>query len=716
MSLNEEFQVKNEYDDSSNFSSYYQDYKDDEQSDPSYLNESLGILTNIKTLDGNSISVYLRLGNRILFCSGKYFYIEHATAQTDHQKEYTGIVSTCHTCGVKIKGSLKVSSNFICHLKARHPEVYQEFLKQKQECGTGTRIKKSDKTYGQQRTSPYPGNPHIKDNILQQQEVQEQFQRNILQFLVATQQPLSIVEDRYFLKLFEFMDLPIQLKSPECYEQTIREECKYKQLELTNYFNHSKVYICLTTDVWSYGECYYLALACHWIDEQCQRQMALLACQRTNNLQEKSLTTLQNEILLQYGFQKEYIVNSITGNIQNFTKQFKVLGLKPEILSLDGEVTTENCFFNKQIQEDLKLLSFNYNTEIKTAELELLKLNKIWSEDFYKLLNENLKKLHVECMEKCCQIWQNCITKEFKEIFDGTLNAPLTAPNIFYLTSLYKSLKKILLNKIHLTDISNYLKKPSFSTNELDYLEDLADIYEPFHAAFEFLDNHQNHYYGCFLPTLVTLKWKLTRLVNSKKLKHLQEVSLKLKQQLLTEFKTYYELNESKSEAIIAAITYPPVKTRFLMGLQDSVLCFNFQARNLLLKYGKIYHIEGEQQTDNTQQLDKTQNSLSGNTTALDFFDFGDGTEKVNEDSHLPVSLKLEIDAYLADIDNTLMSLQKYPTIKRLFYRYNTCIPSPSSVLRLFPLMKILRNSLLTNCSHEQFGNLIFYQNHILNK
>lgn len=161
----------------------------------------------------------------------------------------------------------------------------------------------------------------------------------------------------------------------------------------------------------------------------------------------------------------------------------------------------------------------------------------------------------------------------------------------------------------------------------MEYLEELVDIFEPLNAAFEFLDMPQNHYYGCFLPTLVTLKWKLTRLLNSKKLKHLQDLLTILKEELLKEFKSYYDLNETKSEAIIAAITYPPVKTRFLMGLQDSVTCFNFQPRNLLLKYGKEYHINGDNQTDSKAFLNTHQSPMNSLATASDFFDFGDTTE-----------------------------------------------------------------------------------------
>ena len=228
---------------------------------------------------------------------------------------------------------------------------------------------------------------------------------------------------------------------------------------------------------------------------------------------------------------------------------------------------------------------------------------------------------------RCCCIWLKSHTQEFKKCFMDILNTSITRPNLFSITSLYACLKQLLNNKDHIAAIFDFIKKPCFSLSELEYLEDLVDVFEPLHAAFEFLDMQQNHFYGCFLPTLVTLKWKLTRLINSKKLKHLHDVLVRLKKLLLQEFKAYYELNESKSEAIIAAITYPPVKTRFLMGLQETISCFNFQARSLLLKYAKDYHKNEENNTDDHLLSDQEESSVNNTSMALDFFDFGDTAE-----------------------------------------------------------------------------------------
>lgn len=340
------------------------------------------------------------------------------TAYTEHQKEYTGIVSTCLTCGVKIKGSLKVSSNFICHLKARHPEVYQEFLKQKEESGPGTRIRKTDKFHGINRSSPYPppnrpiiatppmGTPPmaiapIIGNILPQPDTQVQFQRNVLKFLIATNQSLSLVEDPSFHKLFEFMGFPTQFKSPEYYAQIIKDDCKYKQLELANFFNQNGIYVCLSTDIWSYGECKYLALVAHWIDEQYQRKTSLLACIRSDiHNNEKTLQTLQNEVWLRYGFKRDSIVNKVIENIQNYSLDFKEFGIRQNVLCMDSWELTEDGTLLKHMQENLKLLQLNDENDINVQQLDILKLNKMWSIGFMEHLDEETKQLHLGCMEK----------------------------------------------------------------------------------------------------------------------------------------------------------------------------------------------------------------------------------------------------------------------------------------------------------------------------
>lgn len=198
----------------------------------------------------------------------------------------------------------------------------------------------------------------------------------------------------------------------------------------------------------------------------------------------------------------------------------------------------------------------------------------------------------------------------------------LLSPNMLSFVSIFTSLKQLLLHKDQLLHICRVFNIVQFTSTELEYLEELVEVNEPMLAAFDFLDMPQNNFYGCFLPTLVTLKVKITKLINSKHLKHLGSSLLCLKESLLIEFSPYYELNDTVADGILAAITYPPVKTRFLMGLQDSPAYYNFQPRNFLLRYGKDYFTNLGTQVD----FNATSSHAENSNVSLDFFDFGDVT------------------------------------------------------------------------------------------
>lgn len=72
---------------------------------------------------------------------------------------------------------------------------------------------------------------------------------------------------------------------------------------------------------------------------------------------------------------------------------------------------------------------------------------------------------------------------------------------------------------------------------------------------------------------------------------------------------------------------------------------------------------------------------------------------------------------YLNDPDIQLLSLNKYPTIRTLFYRYNTCLPSPSApVERLFSFVEIINASRRSNLSDTIFENWVLLEANYLNR
>ncbi|XP_044262778.1 uncharacterized protein LOC123010143 [Tribolium madens] len=109
----------------------------------------------------------------------------------------------------------------------------------------------------------------------------------------------------------------------------------------------------------------------------------------------------------------------------------------------------------------------------------------------------------------------------------------------------------------------------------------------------------------------------------------------------------------------------------------------------------------------------------SSDTTPDDFFDFNepeDPTKQVTQT--LPQSqsateneavktskIELELYKFLDEKKSGLSSLNDYPIIKKVFLRYNTCLPSSTPVERLFSFATIVnspRRNALTDANFEK--------------
>lgn len=71
----------------------------------------------------------MKAANIILFKN--YFIIIEKREGTDYLKKMSGILAKCKICSGKVKGSIRVTSNFIRHLRIQHPKEYEEYEKNK---------------------------------------------------------------------------------------------------------------------------------------------------------------------------------------------------------------------------------------------------------------------------------------------------------------------------------------------------------------------------------------------------------------------------------------------------------------------------------------------------------------------------------------------------------------------------------------------------------
>jgi len=96
--------------------------------------------------------------------------------------------------------------------------------------------------------------------------------------------------------------------------------------------------------------------------------------------------------------------------------------------------------------------------------------------------------------------------------------------------------------------------------------------------------------------------------------------------------------------------------------------------------------------------------------TKKDFYEFDSDEESTGCDS-----MELEAAWYLSDA-KTLECLHKYPTIKKLFLKYNTMLPSSAPVERLFSMGNLVltpKRNRITDARFEKL-QLLRYKKHFI--
>ncbi|XP_067625857.1 uncharacterized protein [Eurosta solidaginis] len=243
--------------------------------------------------------------DNIIFTSN--FYIE-VKKISENKKDK--IVGKCVACNKVICGFMGVSSNFISYLRVRHPEIYKEYL-----------TKKSNK---------------------QNLSIQSNFDKKLIEFLVDSGLPLSLVERQSFINLIEGIGLKLMsrqtaIKKLEEHHKRLEESVK---VELA-----TAKHVSTTADIWSGNHRSFFGYTCHWLDKDFKRKSAALACKRMFGVHsaEKSMT----DITTYYGLDRKTIVLSVTDKGSNFVKAFKEYGIDntPETEDDDGHDMSE--FQNK---------------------------------------------------------------------------------------------------------------------------------------------------------------------------------------------------------------------------------------------------------------------------------------------------------------------------------------------------------------------------------
>ncbi|XP_036317659.1 uncharacterized protein LOC118732635, partial [Rhagoletis pomonella] len=198
---------------------------------------------------------------------------------------------------------------------------------------------------------------------------------------------------------------------------------------------------------------------------------------------------------------------------------------------------------------------------------------------------------------------------------------------------------------------------------------------EPIASAIDFLQADQHMYFGYFIAALISLKIKLTKFQESFEIRELGSVCSELVDCLHKRFQKFFEGDEEANLAIIAAMSCPAVKLRFLSVLQRT-------APHLTVDVLKNLFIEHAAQfiPKSTNLAIQTTKTLEPSDSFLEFEDASIGVPETTEQEEI----RRQLETYLVDPNTSLNCLENYKIIREVFLKFNTPIPSSAPVERLF--------------------------------
>jgi len=313
-------------------------------------------------------------------------------------------------------------------------------------------------------------------------------------------------------------------------------------------------------------------------------------------------------------------------------------------------------------------------------------INLICTSDLEKISNP----LHDASLSKCQKIW-NKIGRSTKaaESIKEICGVQLIRPCATRWNSLYDSISSILKQRPKLQDICDCLFITTFSTEEIEYLEEYEVCLAPLASALDKLQG--DCYFGILLPTLLTVLRKLTGIQQSTEFKHCTALVGALLTGMRTRFGSILEFSDM--DIAFASISHPFFKLRWIPldkveGLReafiDSVL--------------KLNELDGRC-TDEILVV----NSMNDN-----FFEFEDGSGADNGKTHgMTEHLRLQCQQYFVDPETEISMLHKYPAVKNAFLKYNTPLPSSAPVERLFSYGGMILSPNRRSLSDTQFESLL---------
>ena len=250
------------------------------------------------------------------------------------------IKAKCYVCPDSkppLSGSKKATSNFLLHLKRKHPAEATEFEKSK----------KARQDDFQKDKTPKNTQTTIFQFCKSKKVTQDAASKGFVNLVVKCGLPLSLVKAEPFQQLVSTLSSgTCKSISRKSLSAKIDKQFETVMINIKKALS-SKDYVCTTTDIWSQRKRSFLGMIAHVVDpETLQRESFAIACERFSGTHSfDSIAEKIQEVHDKIGLDYKKITRTITDNASNFAKAFCEFGFKEQNENDDQESSEDEINF-----------------------------------------------------------------------------------------------------------------------------------------------------------------------------------------------------------------------------------------------------------------------------------------------------------------------------------------------------------------------------------
>lgn len=539
------------------------------------------------------------------------------------------------------------------------------------------------------------------------------------------------------------------------------DETKKKMMLILN----KQRYLCITADVWSSRAQAYLGMTVHYINDDFIQKSFVLSFRRMEKRQTNQILTAEIvKVLNDFGISVDKITHIVTDGGSAFCKAFKVYGrcadqlveyndpsnqdedgIAPFIRNDDGEHFYSNILHIGENNDDLEendqnlsgtsdiqsesqqsddddffmsegLLNEHENAQVPTASNAILPgqrrcvshLLNLVPNYFEKELSGRAKTALISVLGKLQTIWVFPRRSSYaKKIAKDVFGCVLTFPCETRWNSQFDSMKHAYALRHKMNEYIDCLKANIKSASNLSMLTNddwsvvaaYLKVMEPIAMSLDKLQGEENVNQGYILPTMKTMRHKINLVDGGTISKNFKEVLLRV---IDRRFERYFKINENSRELVIAAVCTPRFKTNFIEHEADIEL-----ARKMLITEC-VRH-------KNALETDTTQDTAVSNDDDF-YLSFSSG--RLFRRSSVELTIEGEVDRFLNDGRRDIKILNEYPSIRDVYFEFNTTLASSGAVERLFSQCLLIFTPRRNRISDAHFEYAVFLKCNmwILNK